>query len=337
MTTLPLVSICIPTYNRAGMVEKAIESALSQSYPNIEVLVVDNASHDAIESVIAAYNDPRLHFFKNPQNLGIFGNFNRCVELSHGEYIHILHSDDFIDSNFTKTCVEFMESHPGVMMTFSSGQFLSDNQQKKMAGHDHDIIYPAPEGFKKILEEGNLIVCPSVIIKREVYDSVGLYSCEYPYAGDFYQWLKISRKFDLAFVANATLFYRQGNHTESFQFLQKTPLGYIDVIKIFFQIIPDLGDDVVLYRRELNIFIRKYMYVCLGAGIRQSGPVKSYSPLVFIGFAVNLWTLNRPDSIGARVNKFLDFFVILTVGFLFILPGGRSCLRKIVTFREKIQ
>ena len=82
MVIPPLVSICIPTYNRAGMVRKAIDSALSQSYQNIEVLVVDNASEDAIESVIAGYNDSRLQFFKNTKNLGIFGNFNRCIELS---------------------------------------------------------------------------------------------------------------------------------------------------------------------------------------------------------------------------------------------------------------
>jgi glycosyltransferase involved in cell wall biosynthesis len=336
MTTLPLVSICIPTYNRAGMVGKAIDSALSQSYPNIEVLVVDNASDDAIESIIAGYNDSRLHFYKNPKNLGIFGNFNRCVELSHGEYIHILHSDDFIDSNFTKTCVEFMESHPGVKMTFSSGQFLSVNQQKKMPDSDHDIIYPAPEGFRKILEEGNQIICPSVMMKREVYDAVGLYSIEYPYAGDFYQWLKISQRFDLAYIANAILFYRQGEHTESFKFLHKTPLGYIDIIKIYFRIIEDLGNNAKSFRRELNIAIRGHMYVCIGAGIRQTKQMKFFSPLVFIGFAFSLLTLIRPDSFKVCINKILDFLIILIIGFCFIVPGGRTVLKKMVIFKEKI-
>jgi glycosyltransferase involved in cell wall biosynthesis len=337
MVKLPLVSICIPTYNRAGMVRKAIDSALSQTYRNIEVLVVDNASNDEIESVIAGYNDPRLQFFKNKENLGIFGNFNRCVEVSHGEYIHILHSDDFIDPNFTKTCVEFIESHPNVMMTFSSAQFLSGSEQKRIAVSDHDIIYPAPEGFRKILETGNPIICPSVMMKRGVYDSVGLYSREYPYAGDFYQWLKISREFDFAFVANAILFYRLGDHTESFQFLEKTPLGYIDIIKILFRTIADLGDDATLYRRELNIFLQKQVDVCLGAGIWQSDRMKTYSPLVFIGFALNMWTLIHPDSAVGYINKFFEFCIILAVGFVIILPGGRSFLRKILRLKQNIR
>jgi len=318
------------------MVRKAIDSALSQSYSNIEVLVVDNASDDEIETVVAGYQDSRLHFFRNTKNLGIFRNFNRCIELSHGDYIHILHSDDFIDSDFTKKCLEFFKTHPSVMMTFGSAQFLSGNEPvKKIAVSDHDIVYPAPQGFRKILEEGNPIICPSVMIKREVYETVGVYPLEYPYAGDFYQWLKISQKFDIAFVADATLFYRTGNHSESFQFLQKTPLGYIDIIKIMFQIIADLGDDISSYRHELNIFLRKHLYVCLGAGIRQPDFMRNFSPLIFIGFSFNLWTLVRPESLIVRINKFFDFLVLSGLVCIFILPGGRSCLNKIVGFNEK--
>jgi glycosyltransferase involved in cell wall biosynthesis len=65
MNESPLVSICIPTYNRAGLVKKAIDSALSQTYTNIEILVVDNASTDNIEDIISDYSDVRLKFFKN--------------------------------------------------------------------------------------------------------------------------------------------------------------------------------------------------------------------------------------------------------------------------------
>lgn len=332
----PLVSICIPTYNRAGMVAKAIDSALAQSYSNIEVLVVDNASQDNIESVIANYQDTGLKFYKNKQNLGMYGNFNRCVELSKGEYIHILHSDDFIDSNFTKICVDFMESHIEVMMTFGSAQVLTINgQERKIAVSDHDMIFPAPEGFKMILEKDNPIVCPSVMMKREVYDSFGQYSCEYPYAGDFYQWLRISRNIDLAFVANAILFYRQGNHSESFQLLQKTPIGYVDFIKVYIQIIEDLGSDVASCRRELNISIRRHMHSCIDVGIWQSFKMKSFSPLIFIGFSLNLWTLIRTDSITSYKNKIFDLIYICIIGFCLMLPGGGSCLKLYFRLIEK--
>ena len=333
----PLVSICIPTYNRAGMIGKAIESALSQSYLNIEVLVVDNASQDNIESVIANYQDKKLKFYKNAHNLGMYGNFNRCIELSRGEYIHILHSDDFIDSDFTKNCVNFMESHPGVMMTFGSARVLSINSQERIiAACELDMIYPAPDGFKMILEKDNPVVCPSVMMKREVYDSFGFYSCEYPYAGDYYHWLRISRHIDLAFVANAILFYRQGEHTESFQLLQNTPLGYVDFIKIFIKIIQELGEEEESYRRELNIAIRRHMYSCLNTGIWGSFSRNSFSPLILISFSLNLWTLIRPDSTKSNKIRISDFLRISMIEICFIIPGGRFCVRGFLRLKQNI-
>jgi len=318
------------------MVSKAIDSALSQSYPNIEVIVVDNASSDNIESVIARYKDTPLKFFKNKTNLGLFGNFNRCIELATGKYIHILHSDDYIDTNFTKTCVKFMESHPSVAMTFTSVQVLFNDRQKKIGVSDHDIVFSAPEGFRMILETGNPIDCPSVIMKREVYDSVGLFSYEFPYAGDYYQWLKIARRFDIAFVADALLFYRQGEHSESTQRLFKNPSGYIDNINIFIRIISELGDDVSDYRRELNAAIRGHMRLCLFAGIIRSDLMTSYSPLVFIGFALNTWTLIHCKSFGDKIRKCAEFFAILILGCGLIVPGGRNCLRKIFRLKNEM-
>ena len=325
----PLVSICIPTYNRAGMISKAIESALDQSYLNIEVLVVDNASQDNIELVIAKYNDMRLKFYKNNRNLGMYGNFNRCIELSQGKYIHILHSDDYIDSYFTEKCVNFMESHPSVMMTCGSAWYLSNNEPIKVRISDHDIIYPAPEGFRKILGDGIPIICPSVMIKRDVYDSIGLFSCEYPYAGDFYQWLRISRIFDFAYIADAILFYRQGIHSESFHLLQKIPLGYLDWIKIYSRIIEEIGDDVASYHYELNLSIRRHMDLCINTGIWRSSLMKSYSPLFFIGFALALWTLILPNTNIVRDKKIIDLLSIFIISFLLLLPGGHYCLKTV--------
>lgn len=308
------------------MVKSAIESALNQTYPNIEVIVVDDGSTDSTQDLVSSYHDPRLTYFKNPKNLGQFPTCNRCIELSRGKYIHILHSDDFIDSHFTQTCIEFMESNPHVGMTFSSYKVIFDGEQKKTGISDHDMIFPAPNGFRKILETSGMVMCPTVIIKRDVYDSVGLFSCEYPYSGDYYQWLKIAQYVDIAFVANAILFYRQGEHTESFKLLFKTPLGRMDNIKIFIRLIDELGDDVALYRCELNIAIRRQMRECLYAAVLRSGLMKSYSPLVLIGFSMNHWSLIRPESLIDRIKKCAECFFILSLGCVLLIPGGRYCI-----------
>jgi len=318
------------------MVSKAIDSALAQTYPNIEVLVVDNASHDTIETVIAGYKDTRLKFFQNERNLGLFGNFNRCIELSRGKYIHILHSDDYIDSHFTQTCIDFMESHLSVAMTFTPAQILFKDGQKKIGISDHDIIFSAPDGFRMILETGNPIDCPSVIVKREVYTSVGFFACEFPYAGDYYQWLRIARHFDIAFVAGALIFCRQGEHSESVQLLFKNPSGYIDNINIFIRIIDELGDDAESYRCELNRAIRGHMRLCIYAGMVRSELSTSFSPLIFMGFALNAWTLICCKSFSERIKKCGEFFIILIIGCGLIVPGGRNCLKKIFRLKQEM-
>jgi glycosyltransferase involved in cell wall biosynthesis len=335
MSVLPLVSICIPTFNRAEMVGKAIESALTQSYENIEVLVVDNASEDNIESVVAAYKDPRVKFFGNDKNLGIFGNFNRCIDLSKGKYIHILHSDDYIDSDFTKTCIGFMESHPSVGMTFTSSEFISEVGMKRVSLSDHDLIFPAPEGFRMILEKGNPVVCPSVIIKREVYELVGNYSNEYPYSADFYQWLKISRYFDIAYISNTTLYYRIGKHSESFKLLFVTPSGYLDDIKIFTRIIEELAGDGNLYRRELNIALRQHLSWYLYAGITRASSIKFFSPVIFVGFAFNMLTLIQPESFGERIKKSAAWIYLPCFAIAMTVPCGARITRKIFGWKTE--
>ncbi|MBV8643845.1 MAG: glycosyltransferase [Candidatus Eremiobacteraeota bacterium] len=94
----PLVSILIPNYNYVHYVGQAVDSALVQTYPNVEVVVSDNCSTDgAWELLNARYGDnPRVRLHQNPSNLGMAGNFDRVLELARGRYIMWLSSDDFL-------------------------------------------------------------------------------------------------------------------------------------------------------------------------------------------------------------------------------------------------
>jgi len=326
----PLVSICIPTYNRADMIGMAVESALNQSYRNIEVIVVDNASSDSTDDVISCYKDERLRYEKNPENLGLFGNFNRCIELARGRYIHILHSDDYIDPEFTRTCIQFLESHQNVAMTFSSIIILCKDVQKRIELSEENIIFPAPEGFNEILTRRNFINCPTVMMRREVYDNVGRYSCEYPYAADLLMWLKISKRYDIAYIHDAALYYRQGEHSESFHQLFRSPSGYLDALRIFINLIDTSEKDIQHHRHKLNIALRRHMGDCLYAGITRADGMHGYKPSVFFRFACTSWSLIQPDSLVSFLTKGIDLFLIFCLWLCASLPGIRYCLKKIV-------
>jgi lambda repressor-like predicted transcriptional regulator len=102
----PLVTIGIPTYNRAdGYLKETLESALAQTYPNVEVVVADHCSPDATRAVVASYADPRVRYFRHEPGMKPNDNFNFCLQQANGTYFLLLHDDDKIDPDFIDTCM----------------------------------------------------------------------------------------------------------------------------------------------------------------------------------------------------------------------------------------
>jgi glycosyltransferase involved in cell wall biosynthesis len=105
-----LVTIAIPTYNRAdGLLCEAIDSALAQTYPEVEVIVSDNCSTDSTPELMEQYADSRLRYIRHDENLGSVGNFNYCLSAATGEFFLLLHDDDSVDPDCVSACVEALE------------------------------------------------------------------------------------------------------------------------------------------------------------------------------------------------------------------------------------
>ena len=102
----PLVTIGIPTYNRAkAYLKDAIKSAVDQTYPNIEILISDNGSTDNTQLLVKSFDDPRIRYIKQENNIGANNNFNYCVMNAKGDYFLLLHDDDLIDKDFVEVCI----------------------------------------------------------------------------------------------------------------------------------------------------------------------------------------------------------------------------------------
>ena len=103
---LPLVTIAIPTFNRASSyLPVALRSALAQRYPRLEIIVSDNASTDDTASFIHKVTDPRLRYLRHSSNIGANGNYNHCLAKARGDYFLLLHDDDAIDDDFVGACM----------------------------------------------------------------------------------------------------------------------------------------------------------------------------------------------------------------------------------------
>ncbi|CAG7613299.1 hypothetical protein PAESOLCIP111_01586 [Paenibacillus solanacearum] len=115
-----LTSVIIPTYNRSWGLVNAINSVLSQTYGNFELVIVDDQSDDDTTEVIQRYNDPRIKYFRNETRLGMVGNWGKGLNLARGELFSFLMDDDQLRPDFLSHRVEIMASDPSIVVTFSN-------------------------------------------------------------------------------------------------------------------------------------------------------------------------------------------------------------------------
>ena len=106
MAPRPLVSIGLPTYNRAnGYLRATLQSSLNQTYPDIEIIVSDNCSSDNTVDLVRSHADPRVRYHKQPKTIPMADNFNYCLAQARGAYFLLLPDDDLIDPDFVDTCM----------------------------------------------------------------------------------------------------------------------------------------------------------------------------------------------------------------------------------------
>jgi glycosyltransferase involved in cell wall biosynthesis len=113
--------VLIPVFNRRDLIATAVESALTQDVDDLNVTVVDNCSDDGTWEVVQALQGERCRATRNRENIGLFGNFNRCGELISGEFSLLLCSDDRLEPGFLSRAISLARKHPSVVMVTSRG------------------------------------------------------------------------------------------------------------------------------------------------------------------------------------------------------------------------
>lgn len=122
-----LISILIPVYNREAIISETLDSALAQTYSNVEIVIVDNASTDGTWEIVKQYavRDSRVRIFRNESNVGPVRNWKRCIEEAKGVYGKILWSDDLISADFLEKTLPFMQED--VAFVFTSVRVFTDS------------------------------------------------------------------------------------------------------------------------------------------------------------------------------------------------------------------
>lgn len=130
----PVVSVLIPTFNRAQYLGEAIRSVLAQDYPALEVIVLDNASTDATPEMVQRFaTDPRLRSVRNAENLGMVGNWRRGLyECATGEWFLILSDDDYLtDPAYLSKALQLADA-PDVVLAYANGEILHEDTGRRV-------------------------------------------------------------------------------------------------------------------------------------------------------------------------------------------------------------
>lgn len=109
-----LLAVYSPTY-----VEGALRSVLTQSYPDLEVVVVDDGPGDTVRRIVDALEDPRIRYFRNQQNIGTALSYRRAIELARGEFLAVINDDDVWEPEFIETLLGALREHPDAVVAFS--------------------------------------------------------------------------------------------------------------------------------------------------------------------------------------------------------------------------
>jgi glycosyltransferase involved in cell wall biosynthesis len=129
ITTSPLVSVAMPTFNRPEYLKRALEGVVTQTYTNLEILVGDNGNSSLTREIVESFNDPRITYIGREQNLGMALNVLSLFKQGSGDYFCVLADDDFWGEDFIGKLVTALEQHPKVGMAFSD-YFVVDGQSE---------------------------------------------------------------------------------------------------------------------------------------------------------------------------------------------------------------
>jgi glycosyltransferase involved in cell wall biosynthesis len=204
---MPQVSVIIPTYNRAHVLGEAIESVLSQTYDDLELIVVDDGSQDGTRDVVASYSSRLTYLYQ--ENRGVSAARNRGIEQARGSYLSFLDSDDLWLKEKLYLQMECMKEHPEILICYTDEIWIRKgvrvNQMKKHRKYSGMIFeYCLPL----------CIVSPSsVLINRQLLDEVGVFDETLEVCEDYDLWLRISARYPIQFIEKP-LIVKRGGHED---------------------------------------------------------------------------------------------------------------------------
>jgi len=247
----PKVSVITITFNRENYIRQAIDSVLSQTFKDLELIIIDDASTDNTQKVIEEYmkKDMRIKYYRNEKNLGIAKTRNKGLALATSEYIAPLDSDDiWLDQNKLRKQVEFLDINKDYCM-LGGGIMHIDAE----SNHVKKVLFPVYDSLiRKIILQFNPFPQSTLLYRKSIALACGGYSENYKICDDYELWLKMGLKAKFTNIPQVLAGYRihGGNITKTKRlttckeileivknYSSKYPRAYIGIAKAYLRLV----------------------------------------------------------------------------------------------------
>ena len=211
----PSVSVCIPVYMGTEHLRFAIESVLQQTYTDFELLIIDDYSPEDIAGIVNSYQDRRIRFLCNTENLGAEVNWNRCLREARGRYFKLLPMDDLLTADCLEKQIDVLEQdvEQCIALVFSARSIIDNQGQvimKKCYPFGKEGIVCGTTLVRHTFWLGsNLIGEPgSVLFRRSLAEKVGTFDANHPYVIDLNFWARLLLHGDAYYFSGALASFR---------------------------------------------------------------------------------------------------------------------------------
>ena len=259
MTTHPTVSVIIPTYNRAGMLQEAVDSVLAQDYSDFELIVIDDGSTDETPQILKDYGT-KIKVIRQ-HNHGVSAARNRGIAAASGGFIAFLDSDDLWLPGKLTIQTKFLKSTPDALICQTEEIWIRDGVRVNPRERH--------QKYSGMIFERSLALClvsPSaVMVRRGLFDKFGLFDESLPACEDYDLWLRVSCRCPV-YLINKPLIIKRGGHSDQ---LSRQPA--LDKFRI--QSIKKILDSQMLSVDQYNAGVKMLTQKCAlyAAGCRKRG------------------------------------------------------------------
>lgn len=267
---IPKVSVLIPTYNCASYLDEAIQSVLSQTYSNYELVILDNASKDGTAELVQKYvGDERVRYYKNDHTISLVDNWNKCLEYVRGEYVKYLCADDKFHPQMLEKFVAAMDEYPTVSLVAAYKRYFgSENRDIIMPFKG---LVPGQEIINYTLGLHDFLGDPTVVMFRSANLKLGGFTNKILWLTDWEMWIRHLNVGDAYIIPEVLTYIRKHEGQATKSVIMRNFIDHFDEYT-FFKMIEENNHKLDLSKVNLQKMIKMKARACATQVMYKSIP-----------------------------------------------------------------